>query len=350
MPYGLSAPKTGRSRFTPQAYPFPNTAYAKLSAGIPSELYYNWSLAYFRFTLNYDLLTYAGILGGLAAGALQKNWRSRAAVSGIPFYLFYLARIGGDFMGGRFFALPLFCAAVLLSRLQLPRLNAARAAVVLAVMSGLAFQSYIITPIANNVYKNDPAKIFNGVMDERLFYSSGTGLVYLKDYFTESVMLGGFGDFKWPLTYWQLDGERMRALAEANQQVVFVSSNIGYRGFYAGPKAIIVDFFALSDPLLARLPLVKAADWRVGHLPRPVPEGYIETLESGRNQLQDPGLAAFYEHLSLITQGPLFDPARLNTIWEMNLGKYDSFINRDRYSQMALPEKVLPKKYWLGEN
>ena len=67
-------------------------------------------------------------------------------------------------------------------------------------------------------------------------------------------------------------------------------------------------------------------DWRIGHFIREVPEGYVESLETGSNQLADPDLAEYYAKLKLITTGKILDPERLKTILEMNLGKYDRLV------------------------
>jgi arabinofuranosyltransferase len=62
-----------------------------------------------------------------------------------------------------------------------------------------------------------------------------------------------------------------------------------------------VDIFALSDPLLARLPA--NPDSRTGHFLRDIPAGYIETLETGQNRLTDPDLAAYYDQLRRVISG-----------------------------------------------
>ena len=141
----------------------------------------------------------------------------------------------------------------------------------------------------------------------------------------------------------------MKGLAESGKQSVFVTGAIGYKGYYAGPKVFIIDYFTLSDPLLARLPVVSSADWRVGHLPRTVPVGYVESIESGQNRFVDPDLALLYDKLRLITRGDFFSTERLKTILEMNLGKYNHLINADYYRKQPRAEKYLPSKYWKDE-
>ncbi len=50
------------------------------------------------------------------------------------------------------------------------------------------------------------------------------------------------------------------------------------------------------------------------------------TLRTGTNQIKDPGLAAYYDQLALITRGPLFSRARLVAIWRMNTGQFDHLL------------------------
>jgi arabinofuranosyltransferase len=66
--------------------------------------------------------------------------------------------------------------------------------------------------------------------------------------------------------------------------------------------------------------------WRPGHLDRPIPDGYIETLETGENRLKDSSLALFYDKLSFVTRGELFSWDRLLTAIELSLGRYDSLL------------------------
>jgi hypothetical protein len=46
-----------------------------------------------------------------------------------------------------------------------------------------------------------------------------------------------------------------------------------------------------------------------------------------RNLLEDPGVAANYERLRIITEEPIWSGRRLRTIVRMNLGGYDSFLS-----------------------
>ena len=101
---------------------------------------------------------------------------------------------------------------------------------------------------------------------------------------------------------------------------VKIAGPVGLYGFHLGTQKHLVDEFGLVDPLLARLPMEPDAEWRIGHFPRPLPKGYYETLVTGRNQIEDPELAALWADLALVTRGPLFSRARWGAIARRNLG------------------------------
>jgi arabinofuranosyltransferase len=115
---------------------------------------------------------------------------------------------------------------------------------------------------------------------------------------------------------------------------------MGEAGLDWGPHYYLLDECALADPLLARLPAVFKEEWRPGHFRRVVPKGYRESVASGGNDIADPQLREFYEHLSRITRStPLWSPERLRTIWRMNTGGYAKLVNRDlyRYAEFMKP-------------
>ena len=103
--------------------------------------------------------------------------------------------------------------------------------------------------------------------------------------------------------------------------------SMGIAGYLAGPDVYILDVYALSDPLLARLQMEDLENWRIGHFRRNIPKGYISTLKTGKNQIEDPNLGQYYEKLKIITSAPLFSKERMKTILEMNIGKYDYLLD-----------------------
>ena len=108
---------------------------------------------------------------------------------------------------------------------------------------------------------------------------------------------------------------------------------LGFYGFYAGPRVHILDMVGLSDPLLARLHARRS--WRIGHFERKVPRGYIDTLRSQSNRIANHDLADYYDALSRVVRGALFDADRLAVIAQMNLGVFRLQLDRYEKSQQS---------------
>jgi arabinofuranosyltransferase len=87
---------------------------------------------------------------------------------------------------------------------------------------------------------------------------------------------------------------------------VKLHGSIGLRGFFSGPQVHLVDYYGITDPLLARLPAVYKAQWRIGHFFRHTPEGYLETLQTQTPSFKDPQTAAYYTLLQSATRAPLY--------------------------------------------
>src|SRR5581483_9655347 len=81
----------------------------------------------------------------------------------------------------------------------------------------------------------------------------------------------------------------------------FLTDAAGFIGYAAGPTVHLLDWNALGDALLARLPA--DVPWRVGHYRPSLPAGYVDTLQSGRNVIRDPDIAAYYDKLRLVNAG-----------------------------------------------
>ena len=286
---------------------FPNTAYAKLNTGIPQSALFTQGLVYFIDSFQRDPLSLITIAAALSLAVESGNIRLRLLGLGVGLYLLYTLSIGGDFMSGRFFSAAVLVSVLLLMRLLDPIKQYWKFGLaVLAILIGLIAPYPVLLPRTNQpAFTQDDLK--TGINDERAFYYQTTGL---------PVVLANGGNLS------DSEGWVQHGLALRNSgKSVAQESNIGFMGYYAGPGVYLVDTYALSDPLLARLPVPDPAHWRVGHYQRVVPPGYLDTLKSGSNQIKDPGLAAFYQQLSLITRGPLLSLARLHSIWEMNTGQ-----------------------------
>jgi arabinofuranosyltransferase len=292
--------------------PFPNTYYAKLGAGIPTNELFAQGFVYFLDSLQRDPLTLIVIVAGIVTALWRGGLRERLLAIGSLLYLGYVLSIGGDFMSGRFLTASLLVSALLLVRL-LPNLPPRWK---YATLGAVVLLGIFATPPTFIIDLHQPRftehDLQTGINDERAYYYPISGLLHYRP--GRDVPFSGEG--------WVEHGKALRERGKA----VVEEKNVGYIGYFAGPEVHIVDLYALCDPLLARLPTAWSAGWRIGHYERPVPAGYVQTLRTGVNQIQDPNLAAYYDQLALITRGPLFSRARLLAIWKMNTGQYNSLL------------------------
>jgi arabinofuranosyltransferase len=310
----------------------PNTAYAKLYTGIPQGALVAQGLLYLLNQLLNDPVSLAAIALLFVSFATTRERGLAAPCLGVALYLGYVISIGGCFMLGRFFTAPLLVSVVALTSfpLRIPVKGAAAvAATALAIGLSIPRAPALLTGLGRGARHG--ALTIGGVGDERHFYIPGNGLV--PNLFTRGPHpRHSFGILGW----------RVR-----DRKAAFVVSAAGMPGYFAGPLPHLVDMFALSDPLLARLPARGAV--RVGHYERMIPEGYLETLTTGEDHFRDRALAAYHAHLVTITRGPLFTAARWRAIAEMLLGRDDHLIDRDLYSRGFVEEATLRDLAKLGD-
>lgn len=305
------------------ASPFPNTAYAKLNHSIPADEVMWRGAQYMLSNLTADPLTTVVILIGLALPFALKQPRLIPLAIGSGLYLFYVIRIGGDFMLGRFLTAPFLVGTALLTHEQLPR-RTAYCLLLIALVAGVSMRRSSLLSDADYGFGINWIDEFQ-VCDERAYYYHGTGLLRVPVH--QRPVCHHFAEVG-------------RTIREQNQRFR-VSRVIGMFAFYAGPDVHVLDVMALSDPLLARLKPPPQDDWRPGHLVHDIPAGYQDTLESGRNVIRDPGIAEYYEHLRLVTRDPLWDAERLRTIWRLNLGRYDHLLENASF-EIEEPRYLYP--------
>ncbi|MEM1350219.1 MAG: hypothetical protein AAGI01_16790, partial [Myxococcota bacterium] len=246
--------------------------------------------------------------------AARGTRRERVLAAGIALYMLYVVRIGGDFMSGRFLSAPLFASACLLAH-QIPR--AAPRSTAWVGVGALVMSLFGTFPVvlSHPDYELHQEVVFgrDGIADERKFYYSGAGL---------SHMSWNLDD--WPSFSWAMAG---RALRARDEDLVIQHGNIGFRGYFAGPRVFFVDEFGLTDALIARLPAMYRKEWRIGHFDRKLPPGYVETLEAGgSNRITDPRIAELYNHMHRITREPLWGAERWRSIWMLNTGRLDHLV------------------------
>ncbi len=285
-------------------FPFPNTAYAKLNTGIPLAASVQQGFFYFLSTIELDPVTLVVIAAGLAAPWIIGFAAGQPVALGLALYLAYILYIGGDFMSGRFFSAPLLAAVSILAAAG--PLSFRKAILLLLVLIPVGLFSPRSPLLSDSEYGETDPRIINehGIADERAWYYRWAGLLRVRAW--EVIPDAGTAH----------EGLAARFIG---QSVVF-KHNIGYFGYFAGPQVYIVDQFALPDALLARLPMRRDVPWRIGHFPRLIPAGYVETLHTGRNQIADPRIADYYDRIRLVISGPIFDGRRWSEMLRLNLG------------------------------
>ncbi|MDX2112652.1 MAG: hypothetical protein SFW63_02805 [Alphaproteobacteria bacterium] len=292
---------------------FPNTKYAKLDTGLPLALYLQQSANYVKYLLVLDLAGFVVLCSSLWFIFGTRAVAQMIAV-GIYCYFLYVLRIGGDYMAGRFWALPIFATIWLWYVYPPQRLRADH----LFAIAALLIAAYVVSPMLRNIHENcrDCIELKGRIIDS-----------------TRSFRANSLIKQRWPLEIRQSsshgfcrDGRRRLAKKNPPVEVMFF---VGMHAYCAGPQLRAIDMLGLGDALLARLPASDDQRFYIGHFRREIPKGYAYAVETGFTTLMHPSLARYYEKLRLITQGELFDTERLKTIVQFNLGAYDHW--KDEY-------------------
>lgn len=326
---------------------FPNTKYAKLNTGIAEIDYLKQGVLYFFELFSSDAFSYMILCFTLARcvdtskdiisamlhrkpAPANHNYTLFSISLGVITYMIYVTFIGGDFMSGRFLALPYF-VTVWLVYAGVREMEWKRAAIFAAFM--LALKALSLSMAADSLERcmshiKNPFPEWgpsfctkSGIADERAFYRPTRAWYYNGTFDSHRI----------------LDDRSYRLAEQAlkDPDDIYIFGAIGALGYYA-PGVRFVDFHALTDPLLARLPIQDPLSWRIGHFKRDIPDGYLFAIRHNRLDQMHPALAAYYAPLKLIVSGDLWDPRRLKTILDFNLGKYDHFKEEYLRAQRAI--------------
>jgi arabinofuranosyltransferase len=331
-------------------FPFPNTFYAKQTTGIPRIEYLERGVGYLVDTMVVDSVTLLAIALAVALALWQRRpFVLMAAAAGIVLYVLYVIWIGGDFMGGRMFSAPLVTSLALLVIAGLPGCKFAVSAVVLLAALGLVALSrpFLISA--------EPLRgVFTGSIKETLLGKPALfgvlGIADERQYYAQLWLLPTIQGKHQPNQFsWARQGQRWRELGGYFN----VRGTIGMFGYYAGQQVYVVDPFALSDAFLARVKqLSTPKHWRIGHVARPIPEGYLMTKFTGENKIINREAREFYEKLQIVISGPIFSLNRLSAILDLNIK--NTFIllkdnkDRDFYASMFDPNGVYIDKEGLN--
>lgn len=291
---------------------FPNTKYAKLDTGLPIGDYLGQGAQYVFIWLTHDTLSVVVTIAAISAAFLsaQSSAVFRAIAIGLVLNLAYVVTIGGDYMQGRFFAVPCFVAIWLITALVPDRLRGDMVFAALLLFITAFTASQFVRDIRDICGDCIPVK--GRVTDAR--YTFGTNSLF-KDRWPP--LMRTEGEYKF--------AREGRKMAGENPPPIKPMSYVGMSGFYAGPNAIIIDELALGDALLARLPADERGGFFVGHYRRNLPKGYMEYVREGKLDEMDANLAEYVKKLRLITEGDLWSRERFLVILRFNLGEYDHY-------------------------
>jgi len=285
----------------------PNTALAKLYTGLS---FFDSASHGLRYIVDFVLRDPAGTIGLVTCLLLlmvrRKDHQARAVATGVLLYLFYIVVIGGDFMSGRFFAVPVFLAVAEAVRTNgestkplsdsFPGVCAT--AIILVVVHFFGFDGFV---------RDNNSR--NGISDERRVYAPALSLAAVHDG-------GPIQRVSWVRAAQELGNTGpsvMRAIA------------VGVVGYYGGPNVHILDVNALGDPLLSRLP--SRSESRIGHFERRIPEGYEDSLQSGSLVIDDPDLREYCQVVWSVTRGPVWSASRLGESNRLITGGYDQLLD-----------------------
>jgi arabinofuranosyltransferase len=295
-------------------FPFPNTAYAKINTGIPASSLISQGIHYYQNSLKMDPITLLTIFTVSGMGLVNKDGKHRTITAGVLLYLLYTVYIGGDFMSGRYFSTPLLACVALLSTMEFKSSKVYGLALGLVLFIGIA-PIYLVAERNPSFGIGDESdhRIFvdeYGISDERIVY---TGLGFFERLKKKSAPSTGYARDNWVY----LPDQPVR---------VKVVGPLGMNSMTMGPNFHIIDMNSLADPLMTRMPLYQTEKWRIGHFRHIIPEGYIETIKSDENLIEDKNIALYYDKLSYVIKGELWGWERIREIWNLNTGKYNHLL------------------------
>jgi arabinofuranosyltransferase len=310
-------------------FPLPNTYYAKVATGIPGALLRRQGFAYLLNSFGHDPITLA-TMGIAALLSLRSTMTAKLAAASALLYTLFTISVGGDFMSGRFFAAPFVIAVIVMIReLRDWEYKPAAAA-------GLVVYNVLmpIVPVKTTANYDAawPWRSQNGIKDERGHYHRITNVFFYSPFRTL------------PDHTWMREGLSFRQSPEK----VTVQGSIGFYGLAAGPEKHLVDRNALSDPLLARLPVSRELyfEFYAGHYFRDIPEGYLESVERDGNNIADPLVHEYYDKLRDVVKGPLVSASRFRSMWYLNLGEGRQFARRyDARRQVNLSVRAANERF-----
>ena len=319
-------------------FPLPNTFYAKAVLDMDKRIVLNQGFSYLQHVTRTDPMTVVIIaVATISCFLLRPSGLLTISLS-VLFYLAYVVNVGGDFMGGRFLAAPFLLAVICLSsigfgitpyELAISWRGKARpcpasedqnslSKVPIRMQFGIA--GIVLLLIVYNVaVRETPVK---ALADSTINFESGGANGDKSYYYVASNILSFPITWQFPFASFHLlvNGfEDCLQLRSAGNAVIIGGG--GVNGYCSGPNKILVDNLMLTEPLLARVPLMdNPTRLSVGHVSKTVPAGLVESYEQKQNLLRDPELREYYDMILDATQGDLFTIDRWESIDKLNIG------------------------------
>lgn len=304
------------SKLTYDAW-LPNTFEAKRNVNIPATELIVQGVRYLWVSFEHDPVSLIALSVGVVASLLFGPVMLRAWSAGVFIYLGYVVWIGGDFMAGRFIAVPVLVSIMLLAlvssgdrtdRLH-KSIDPARVGAAIGVTMLLLIGSWItgagpgaLTTVQGPRWEVDQ-NLNAGVGDARGTSTAGgmtlrqwannLSLAYVNP---DIVPIGdGTGlartmrEIDKAAQNWPTSGGDFIYPSEVGEFCGF----LGNIGIATGPITHLIDNCALTDRFLAGQPFgpTEPFAWKAGHFHRAVPEGYVEAIMTNDpSKLTDMGL------------------------------------------------------------
>lgn len=304
-------------------FPFPNTAYAKLGTNFGLLEYIVRGVKYYINALICDpillLIPFLAILCTLFVRKASYSW----CMCGVVIYCLYLLYIGGDFMMGRHFTVLFYISLTCYMDIKNREFS--------ALGKGAGLQKAVIYLTVGAVIYT----LTTGVITKQFLYGEN---------FSSPISDERAGYFKYSSLFnnvISLAKSGQLCIQDAwNEEGIEEYRNAGYKGGilqnvpgiskYYNNDMYLNDLYALGDPYLAHLPAVKESNWRIGHMWREAPYGYLDQVLSGNltssERIYNQDAAAYHDIIMEVTTAPLFDANRIAKVINLNLGKYNYLV------------------------
>jgi arabinofuranosyltransferase len=288
-------------------YALPATYYAKTNTAIPRADLVGQGLSYVGLWVERDPGGALLVLVGLLWLLWRPDPRRLAWAGGLVLYVLYVVSIGGDFMMGRFFYVLVVIAAF--SVAEPPRGLSERPTATwpwVAVSGVLLVANAGSVPLAQDESEGQQWSWLDtsGVADERGFYVERRLSVF--GHAMNRPTGAAIDELRDQSAPWNPD----ESARKGGREVVVLCGLAGSVGMSVGPDVHLLDTCALSDMYLAQIPYRPTGPWRIGHFERPLPDGYVESIERGENLVVDPDLAAELDHVWGLIRPPAAPPMR----------------------------------------